>query len=191
MSLPEYVVANLTTKNTPEMLRKIAEPLKFPLSEQDLVDLDTLSRKYDSEGSIAGLAAPQIGISKRFIVFATPEDPSLAIWRPDLLDKMPKTIWINPSFVGVEVDGYHEDYEGCFSVEGVAGLVSRFKTIHYEAYSVNGEHISGTVHGYLARIIQHEIDHLNGTLFSDMAKSIITRDEYKTLREEALARGYR
>ncbi len=190
--LPEYVVCNpIKTKDVPPMLRTPAAPVSFPFSVQDKRDIETLSRKFDAEGKAYGLAAVQIGIPKRIIVFAAIDDPETKIWRPDLTDTMPKTIWINPKFTGIEAAGYHEDYEGCFSVEGVAGLVKRYKKIKYEAYTPDGVFVTGTVEGFLARLIQHEIDHLDGVLFTDIAKETMSIEEYRRMRDAAVARGYR
>lgn len=190
--LPSYVTYKPNISDyVPETLRLRAADVSFPLAEEDRISMETLSQKFDREGNCAGLAAPQIGISKRIIVFATPDSPELRIWRPDLSDTMSKTIWINPSYVGIEEAGYHEDFEGCFSVEGVAGLVKRYKEIHYTAYTPDGEELQGTIRGYLARLVQHEIDHLNGVLFSDMATNVIPMEEYRQMRLDAIARGYR
>lgn len=190
--LPNYVQYRPNfSSDVPEMLRKNAEAILFPLSEEDLIAMNTLSKKFDVEGNCAGLAAPQIGISKRIIVFATPDSPELRIWRPDLSDVMSKTIWLNPSYEGIESAGFHEDYEGCFSVEGKAGLVKRFKEIKYSAFTPDGQEEQGIVRGYLARLIQHEIDHLNGVLFSDIATNMIPMEEYRQMRLDAIARGYR
>ena len=186
-TLPPYVVANDQT--CPSTLRMPAAPVSIPFSAQDLIDIDTLSRKFDAEVKCAGLAAVQIGISKRIIVFAAPNDPELKKWRPDLTDTMDKTIWINPEFTGIEEAGFHEDYEGCFSVEGVAGLVNRYKKINYTAYTSDGTYITGTVEGFLARLIQHEIDHLNGVLFTDIATKILPIEEYRAIRKQAEALG--
>lgn len=191
-TLPEYVVCNpVKTNDVPSMLRTLAVPVSIPFSAQDKQDIDTLSRKFDTEKNCYGLAAVQIGIPKRIIVFAAKADPETKIWRPDLTDTMPKTVWINPRFTGVEEAGYHEDYEGCFSVEGVAGLVKRYKKIKYEAYTLDGALVTGAAEGFLARLIQHEIDHLDGVLFTDIAKEIIPIAEYRQMRDTAVARGYR
>lgn len=196
MPSPDHLPSYVTTKpqlssEVPEVLRLHAQPVDFPLSLQDREDMETLSMKFDIEGNCAGLAAPQIGISKRIIVFATPDSPNVRIFRPDFTDSMPKTIWINPTYEGVESEGYNEDYEGCFSVEGLAGTVQRFKQIQYTAYDSEGNQLTGTVNGYLARLIQHEIDHLNGVLFTDIAKDTFPMEEYRRMRDEAIARGYR
>ena len=190
--LLEYVTCNpVKTNDVPSMLRTPAAPVSIPFSVQDKRDIETLSRKFDAEGKAYGLAAVQIGIAKRIIVFAAIDDPETKIWRPDLTDTMPKTIWINPKFTGVDAAGYHEDFEGCFSVEGVAGLVKRYKKIKYEAYTPDGTFVTGVVEGFLARLIQHEIDHLDGVLSTDISKEIIPIEEYRQMRDAAVARGYR
>lgn len=96
--LPEYVTLNIETLNNSEnkTIRVKAKKLIFPLSLEDLRDISILEQKYDQEENCAGLAAPQIGISKQIIVFAVPNDEEIKKWRPDLTDTMPKTIWINP-----------------------------------------------------------------------------------------------
>jgi peptide deformylase len=84
----------------------------------------------------------------------------------------------------------HEDFEGCFSVENLAGPVKRYKTIQYKAYTPAGEPVEGVAHGFLARIIQHEVDHLNGTLCITLVpKDKIERiDEYRRRRAEAMGK---
>ena len=192
ISLPNYVTCKpIQSSDVPQVLREMATPVIFPLSEEDKLAIDTLGRKFDGEGVCAGLAAVQIGISKRIIIFATPDSPEMRIWRPDLIDVFPRTIWVNPSYVGNEEAGKHDDYEGCFSVEGLAGLVPRYREILYKATLVTGEEISGVVRGYAARLIQHEIDHLNGVLFSDIAYDLIPIEEYRQMRLDAIARGHR
>lgn len=185
--LPDYVVLeSLQDKNSG--LRTASHEIKFPLNAADNIDINTLSAKFDSEDNCAGLAAPQIGIQKKIIVFAAPETPELKKWRPDFTDSMPKTIWINPTYSGQEDHGYHEDYEACFSVNGYAGIVKRFKKIKYSAYNTEGKYITGTAEGFIARIIQHEIDHLNGILFIDKVEpgKLMTMEEYRKKRQAAL-----
>jgi peptide deformylase len=96
---------------------------------------------------------------------------------------MPKTLWINPSYepLGEEM---HEDYEACFSVKDIAGLVRRYKQVHYRAYDKDGKLIEGKAEGFLARIIQHEIDHLNGILFVDLVpqSELMSIEEYRKKR---------
>jgi peptide deformylase len=182
--LPEYVVADPKSNVAPVVLRTIAEQVSFPLSQSDLEYLAILIQKFDHEQHCVGLAAPQIGIAKRIIIFAVPDDPELKLRRPDLTDSMPKTIWINPEYTPLG-DETHEDYEGCFSVPNIIGLVKRYKSISYSAYDINGSAIAGTANGFLARVMQHEIDHLNGKLFTDYLPSLdsaLTVEEYRALR---------
>lgn len=93
--LPDYIVWNEQT-NSNSVIRRPAEEMQFPLSEQDVQDIKTLDEKYESEQGCAELAAPQIGISKQFIIFAVADDPRLKKWRSDLTQTMPKSIWLNP-----------------------------------------------------------------------------------------------
>ena len=183
---------NYIVYGTPEsdsVLRTKSKLLHFPLSKEDLEDIRILEYKYDNEENCSGLAAPQIGITKKIIIFATPSDPAFKKFRPDWTESIPKTIWINPSYRGIEDEGRREDYEACFSVAGVAGLVPRYKKIHYEAYDIHGTHLEGTAEGFLARIMQHEIDHLEGVLFIDKAipESVMSLEAYREKRRAALA----
>ena len=134
--LPNYVVINDESQSQEKrsILKNGCNKILFPLSIEDKKDIDTLEAKYESEENIAGLAAPQIGINKRIIIFAAPDSPELKKWRPDFTQAMEKTIWINPTYEGIEESGYHEDYEGCFSVHNLAGSVRRYKKIRYFAY---------------------------------------------------------
>ncbi len=187
---PDYVVIN-NDEQSPEqraVLRNTAQKVSFPMSAEDKRLLDILVAKYDGEENIAGLAAVQVGIPKKMIVFAAPDDPELKKWRPDLTQTMDKTIWINPTYEGIGNEK-HEDYEGCFSVHNLAGPVNRFVKIRYTATLPDGTDISGEAEGFVARIIQHEIDHINGTLCIDhMPKDkIVTIDEYRKMRADRVA----
>lgn len=188
MFLPEYLSVEASNSYVEPTLRNISKLFVFPLSEEDKHDISTLEAKFDQEESIAGLAAPQIGIAKRAIVFAVPDDPNLKKFRHNLTQTMPKTIWLNPSYKPL-LTQKHEDYEACFSVKDRAALVRRYKVISYVAYDKEGNLSSGIAEGFLARVIQHEIDHLNGKLFIDYVKyeNLLTIEQYKTIRKERLS----
>ena len=192
VSLPEYVTLNLETLNNSQdkTIRIKAKKLNFPLSAADKESVWILEQKYDQEANCAGLAAPQIGISKQIIIFAVPDTEELKKWRPDLIDTMPKTIWINPSYKPIG-DEKHTDYEACFSVENATGPVARFKKIHYQACDTKGNKTEGTAEGFLARVIQHEIDHLNGKVFLDhvVPEQIMTKEQYLEMRKKANSTG--
>ncbi|MGV2432219.1 MAG UNVERIFIED_CONTAM: peptide deformylase [Rickettsiaceae bacterium] len=169
-------------------LRSEAEDVLFPLSKSDLETIALVEAQFDAEENCSGIAAPQIGIAKKIIIFSTPEDPNLKKFRPDWTDSMPKTLWINPSYEGIEESGKTKDYEACFSVPSLAGLVERWTEIKYKAYDADGNIILGQAKGFLARIIQHEIDHVYGKLFIDIADkdSIKTLDQYRADRKAAI-----
>lgn len=164
--LPDYVTINCDTMYVPTVLRTPAQKVTFPLSLQDKQDINKLEKKFDNEENCAGLAAPQIGISKQIIVFALPEDEELKKFRPDFTQTMDKTIWINPSYVGIGREK-SIDYELCISVPDRVGFVERYKRVTYQAYTPEGKFVTGEAEGLLARAIQHEIDHVHGKLYID------------------------
>lgn len=166
-SLPDYVVLDVSdiaaSENTSIRIRSF--PLQFPLSEEDQNDVTTLSKKFDSEpgDSMAGLAAPQIGIVKRIIIFSVPE----GVAKFKRCQAYPKTILINPTYEPVNNE-MHEEYEQCYSVKDFVGPVKRYKSIYYTGHDTYGKLIEGVAVGHPARVIQHEVDHLNGKLFIDL-----------------------
>lgn len=99
-----------------------------------------------------GLAAPQIGIKKRFFVVQVPGEEPL--------------FFVNPEIIGTSME-MSDFEEGCLSVPGVWGVISRPSSIQIQAQNGDGKFFRLSADGYLARIIQHEYDHLNGILFVD------------------------
>jgi peptide deformylase len=190
--LPDYVT--LESPNA-KVLTQPAASYTFPLSSADLEEINTLREKYESEENCAGLAAPQIGISKQAIVFKVENDQDVARWRPDLKQTMPQTLWLNPSYEPLKKEGQadfetHIDYEACFSVKGVAGPVKRYTKIAYKAYDIQGKLIEGIATGFLARVIQHETDHIRGKLYIEYVapEDLLPVEEYRRMREAALAK---
>jgi len=106
-----------------------------------------------------GLAAPQIGVSLRVVIFGVQSSPRY----PDA-EPVPETVLINPIItpIGGDTD---DDWEGCLSVPGMRGMVPRFLTIRYQGYDEYGALIDRTVSGFHARVVQHECDHLDGILY--------------------------
>lgn len=174
-NLPNYVVANISSLQAVEhtTIRKKAPLQHFPLTEQDLKDIKILEMKFENEKDCAGLAAPQIGISKRFIVFKVEKEESVE-------QAFPQSVWINPVYEKAS-DETELAYEQCFSVAGVTAPVKRYKYINYKATDTNGNLVQGKAEGWAARVIQHETDHLDGILFIDLVppKNIITIEEFK------------
>ena len=113
---------------------------------------DMFETMYEANG--VGLAAPQVGIRKRIVVIdVTGEDP---------------VVLINP--VILEADGEQTGYEGCLSVPGKTGIVTRANHVVVEAYNENMEKFTIEAEELMARALQHEIDHLDGKMYVDMVK---------------------
>lgn len=107
----------------------------------------------------AGLAAPQIGIGLRVVIFGVHANPRY----PDA-EEVPDTILINPVLepAGEELV---EGWEGCLSVPGMRGLVPRYRALRYRGFDEKGTPIDRTVTDFHARVVQHEVDHLDGVLY--------------------------
>jgi len=134
--------------NEDPILRKISKVVKnFDERTQILID-DMLDTMYDANG--VGLAAPQVGILKRIVVIDIGDGP---------------IILINPEIV--EANGEVKDVEGCLSVPGKQGNVIRPQYVKVKAEDRDGNSIEIQGEGLLARALCHEIDHLNGILYTD------------------------
>ena len=107
----------------------------------------------------AGLAAPQIGVLLRLVIFGVHANPRY----PDA-EEVPDTVLINPVLepVGAEMD---EAWEGCLSVPGLRGVVPRYLRLRYSGFDQHGSPIERSVEGFHARVVQHECDHLDGILY--------------------------
>lgn len=183
--LPDYVVINNPKSKNRDVLRTVTEEVKFPLDEETLQVIEHLQAKYDGEENCAGLAAPQIGYSKRILILEVPDDEELKKFRADLSDTLPKSLWINPSYTPL-TDEKRSDWEACFSVDDFAAEVPRYTEVAYEAWTPEGTRIQGKARGFLARLVQHEIDHLNGVLFIDRVpeEEWISREELNRIRNK-------
>jgi peptide deformylase len=107
----------------------------------------------------AGLAAPQIGVDMRVVIFGVQKNP-----RYPEAESVPYTVLINP-VISVLSDEMIEGWEGCLSVPGLTGLVPRYQHIRYQGYDEKGGLIDREVSGFHARVVQHECDHLDGILY--------------------------
>ncbi len=135
------------------VLRRIAHPVK-EVNDNIKKLLDNMAETlYHAKG--VGLAAPQVGISKRVIVVDIGEG----------LFKL-----VNPEIVASS--GIQDGAEGCLSLPDVVGNVKRSERVTVKALDENGDEVTIEATGYLARAFQHEIDHLNGIIFTDKATAI-------------------
>ena len=107
----------------------------------------------------AGLAAPQIGVPLRVVIFGVKANP-----RYPGVDEVPDTVLINPVLTPL-ADEMEEGWEGCLSVPGMRGWVPRHRQLKYSGFDEHGRHFERTVEGFHARVVQHEVDHLDGVLY--------------------------
>jgi peptide deformylase len=107
----------------------------------------------------AGLAAPQIGVGLRVVIFGFEHNE-----RYPEADEVPFTVLINPELTPIgEIT--EEGWEGCLSVPGMRGLVPRYRDLRYTGFDELGNPIDRTVKEFHARVVQHEVDHLDGILY--------------------------
>lgn len=146
---------------------------------QELIQnlLDTLLEARDPEG--AGLAAPQIGSTKRICIarrfLPNPEDAGETISK--------EYVMINPKIISMS-DDTDIHFEGCLSIPDTYGQVERPSKIKVKYIDENGDPVRKTVTGYLARVMQHEIDHLDGILFTTkLIGETLTENEMDNLVE--------
>jgi peptide deformylase len=151
----------------PTLRRKAHKVEKFDRDLQNLVE-DMIQTMRDEPG--VGLAAPQVNISQRLIVVEYPEDDAI----PDAEAKV--FVVVNPELTS-KSDEKVSGIEGCLSVPNLYGDVERSASVVVEGQNRHGHAIRIAAHGWLARIFQHEIDHLNGVLFVDRAVKLYEPDE--------------
>lgn len=120
-----------------------------------VTDMDDTMR--DRNG--AGIAAPQIGVSLRVVIFEVTHNP-----RYPQAEPVPYTVLLNPMLepLGDERD---DAWEGCLSVPGLRGVVTRHSRLRYRGFDLEGNTIDREVSGFHARVVQHEVDHLDGILY--------------------------
>jgi peptide deformylase len=155
------------------VLREKAQPVEN-LATPELRALVEDMKETMKAKSGAGLAAPQIGVSQRVVIFGVESNPRY----PDA-EPVPFTVLVNPNLVMLsrEVD---EDWEGCLSVPGMRGVVPRYTKLRYSGFDEEGNPIERVAEGFHARVVQHECDHLDGILYpqrmTDMRTFGFTRE---------------
>jgi peptide deformylase len=114
----------------------------------------------------AGLAAPQIGVLQRVVIFGVGRNP-----RYPEAPEVPQTVLLNPVIEALE-DAMEEGWEGCLSVPGMRGLVPRYRRIRYRGFDQLGNPIEREASGFHARVVQHECDHLDGVLYPQRIRDL-------------------
>lgn len=158
-----------------DILRRIAEPVKNISSEEIQNLIDTLMYSCEKAKGM-GIAAPQIFHSRQIFIMSSHPNTRY----PDAPVMKPVAV-INPEITR-QSEEKEKDWEGCLSVPELRGLVPRSTTIEVTYSNRDGEDISTKYHGFLARLFQHEYDHLNGILFVDKVLSkadIISEKDYQ------------
>jgi peptide deformylase len=155
------------------MLHRRADPVAEVGEGQRRLADEMIATMHEKEG--IGLAAPQVGRPVRMFVTKAPEDR--------------ERVFINPEIVGTSIETEAAE-EGCLSIPGVRADVERAAAVRVQAFNRRGRRFTVAAEGMLARVIQHELDHLNGVLFIDRL-SAAERErvlrEYAELSAEAAA----
>jgi peptide deformylase len=148
-------VLEIQTNNAPVLRQKAVPVQEINANLHPFIE-DMFETMYEAEG--IGLAAPQVGVSKRIIVVDIEKH----------LPEYPRVALINP--VITMTVGEELGEEGCLSLPGVRGIVRRAAIVKVEGLLPNGDKIEFDASNLMARVLQHEIDHLNGTLFTDLLR---------------------
>jgi peptide deformylase len=145
-------------------IAKLGHPILLKKTKEinDLISDDIKKVVFDMSETLIdangiGLAAPQVHLSYRMFIFRNPD--------VEEEERINISVLINPKLEKV-TDETEDSWEGCLSIPGMTGLVTRFKKIRYSGFDLNGKNISREVEGLHARVIQHEFDHLNGILYT-------------------------
>ena len=159
------------------VLRKKAKPVKNinDPSVQELID-NLIMTVMDVDG--VGIAAPQVYKSLRLFILASHPNP-----RYPKAPKMKPTAVINPKIISFSKEK-KKDWEGCLSVPGIRGLIPRHFKIEVEYTIRDGKKVRKSYKDFVARIFQHEYDHLEGLMFTDRLdslKDLISEKEYQKL----------
>ncbi|WP_405774324.1 peptide deformylase [Streptomyces sp. NBC_00859] len=151
------------------VLRRPAEPLDGQLSDDLLARLIEAMRTAMHAAPGVGLAAPQIGLPLRLAVIEDAADVADEVRTARGRVPQPFRVLVNPSYeaVGGQQAAF---YEGCLSVPGYQAVVARYERVRLRALDELGRSVDEEFSGWPARIVQHETDHLNGTLYLDLAE---------------------
>ncbi|HRI89594.1 MAG TPA: peptide deformylase [Candidatus Hydrogenedentes bacterium] len=157
-------------------LTQVAAPVEHVGAAIQRLAEDMFETMYSSEG--VGLAGPQVGVAKRIFVLHEPDGEKMCLINPEIL----------------EMDGSEEGQEGCLSLPEIYVQVPRATRVRVRALNEKGMQLEFEAHDFLARIIQHEYDHLNGAIMLDRV-DILTRhsklQEWVDIRGRLLSAGTR
>lgn len=150
-------IRDILRMGDPLLLQRSMEVTRYDTPELHALVADMQDTMHHARG--AGLAAPQIGVLQRVVIFGFVHNDRY----PDA-PAVPYTVLVNPVLTPI---GHEEEegWEGCLSVPGMRGLVPRHARLRYRGCDAHGQPIDRTVEGFHARVVQHEVDHLDGVLY--------------------------
>ena len=153
------MIRDILKMGDPRLLRiaPLVPDAMLDSAELDALIADMFDTMHAADG--VGLAAPQIGVDMQLVIFGFDNSERY----PDA-PAVPRTILLNPVITPLSQD-MEEGWEGCLSVPGLRGAVSRYSLIRYEGIDPKGQRIERTAEGFHARVVQHECDHLIGRLY--------------------------
>ena len=140
------------------ILQEIASPVDDYKDPEIKKIISDMIETLEDAGGI-GLAAPQVHVSKRIVIFFVPESRM-----EDERDQVELTTMINPEITPLN-DKINRDWEACLSIPNLMGAVERYSHIKYSWFDKNGKYFEREASGYHARVVQHECDHLDGKLY--------------------------
>jgi len=150
-------VRDILKMGDPRLLRQAEPVTEFDTPELHALIADMFDTMHAANG--AGLAAPQIGVNLQVVIFGFKENSRY----PDA-PQVPETVLLNPVLEPLS-DVMEEGWEGCLSVPGLRGVVSRYQRLRYSGVDPYGQPIVREVDDFHARVVQHECDHLIGVLY--------------------------
>lgn len=151
------MIRDVLRMGDPRLLHRSREVERFATPELETLLADMRDTMASLSG--AGLAAPQIGVPLRVVIFGVQRNPRY----PDA-EPVPYTELVNPVIVRLD-ETQEEGWEGCLSVPGLRGVVPRWTRVRYSGYDPRGHVIDREADGFHARVVQHETDHLDGILY--------------------------
>lgn len=157
-------VRTILRMGNPLLLQRAKEITEFNTPELHGLIEDMLDTMQAENG--AGLAAPQIGVSLRLVIFGIDNNP-----RYPEAPAVPETVLINPTITPQEKT-IEEAWEGCLSLPGLRGLVPRYRHIKYSGFDAQGKPLEVEASDFHARVVQHECDHLDGILYPQRMKDL-------------------
>ncbi len=155
-------------KEEASLLRRRADEIPIPFDEEGRRDIEILVDAFVGRDDAAGLAAPQIGISKQVVIFRNTNSSDKT---PVKKDGGNYDVLVNPRITQVRGDK-ETAREACLSCPDISADVTRATSVKVKAYNENGEKINKRYTGFLARVVQHEMDHLDGKLIVDRGTTI-------------------